>query len=180
MPFGQGLPQRSAKQGVDILATGNEFGMHHVSLAQLLGLIQQRPGQHVQQPRQRLFQIIGRHLTEILGVIRLRGGIHLAAARLHKGHQALLSGKPGAAKKQQVLQKMRQPRIRQRFIMAARIHPYTQPCPACPGLTEQTHRQAALKRQTQRLQTEMDGAIRQFGHNGQRHRRTIKHAASTA
>src|SRR3990167_3340693 len=174
MPVGQGLTHRSAKQGVDILAAGYEFRLHPFSLAPLLDLSQQRPSQHVQQPLQSAFQAFGRHLTEILGVTCLRGRIHLTAARLYKRHQTLLTGKPDAAKKQQMLQEMSQPWVSQRLIMATGIYPQTQRHLAQPRLAEQPDRQTVIQAQANKAYSLTGGTIEYIGHNGQSRRTQLK------
>ncbi len=85
--------------------------------------------QHVEQPKQALFQQLGRQLEEEIGVSLAGGGIQLPAATLYERHQALFRQIAIATEKQQMLEKMRKPWIGCRRIVRARVYPYQ-----CGGL----------------------------------------------
>ena len=150
MPLGHGLAQGGLDQGLPVAAAGEKLGLQHLAFGTLSRRVQQRLPEHIQQPRQGTFQLLRRHLTEVVAVMGLGAGIELPATGPHKGHQALLAGKGRAAQKQQVFEKVRQAGKGHRLVMAARRHPHAERRPRQIRAAKQGHGQAIGQAQLQR------------------------------
>ena len=116
---GQPFQQRDLLLRLGVLGPGDELGVQHLALTHLVLQRQAWMGQHVSQTLQSPGKQCNWQLKEKFRGALTGTGIDLAAMTLHVGHQPFVRGKTLGAEEQQMFQEMRQPRPRQRHIMAA-------------------------------------------------------------
>ncbi|MCY1501890.1 6-phosphogluconolactonase [compost metagenome] len=142
MPRRQTGGQRRIDQGPNVRRAGDELGFQYLALLHLRSHIKQWPCEHIGQPRQPVSQLCARHLEKIVCGMRLGAGVQTPATRLHPGHQPLAIREALAAPKQEVLKKVREPRVLPRLVMTSRGHSHQ--CRSARGkrVRHQGHAQA--------------------------------------
>ncbi|MCY1419514.1 hypothetical protein D9M71_351040 [compost metagenome] len=98
--------------------------MDHFPLAHLPFKVELRVRKHLAKTLQATGKGRWRHFEEELGIAFTGTGIHLAAVVLHVAHQAVFQRETLIAKKEQMFEKVRQPRPCPWRVMAAGLYPH--------------------------------------------------------